>query len=126
MLNYFIDIQLIAGYSDTLSKSDEQNREQYINDFIWVKSEHWEYEQEWRMIVSLKECKEINANNKQIYLYPIPIECIKGIILGCRISDINRKILIKLINSNKTYSHINLLQATMDEYEYKLNFEEIT
>lgn len=109
-----------------LSKSDEQNQEQWINDFIWVKSEHWDYEQEWRMICGLRRCKEVKINNNKIYLHPIPIECITGIILGCRISDTNRNVLLRLLKSNKIYSHIRLLRAVMDEREYKLNFKEIT
>lgn len=107
------------------SKSDEENLNQWVNDLIWVKSEHWEYEQEWRIIHGLRECKKMVINNEEIYLYPIPIECITGVISGCRISDTDRRALYSLLKSTETYSHIRILQAAIDEREYKLNFTNV-
>jgi len=106
--------------------SSEQNLEHWANDLFLVKSEHWEYEQEWRMIRSLKECTKIMNGSEEIYLYPIPLECITGIIWGCRILESARDFLYLRVRGNKEFSHVRLWQASINEKEYKLDFKEIS
>ena len=102
----------------------EENREKWIEDIFWVKSRHWEYEREWRIICSLRDCqRRINMAPHEIYLFPIPKSSIKGVILGCRISDEDKKAIVGLIGGDSDYSHIRLSQASMDEREYRLKFE---
>jgi hypothetical protein len=109
-----------------LSKSGEENLDLWARDLFWVKSAHWEYEQEWRMLYATKMCKEIKQNGQQIFLHPIPLECITGIIWGCRIPERVRDFLYLRVKGNKEFSHIRLWQASISEKEYKLDFAEIS
>lgn len=54
-------------------------------DFILHKSIDWEYEQEWRMLLQINDCKKrIERKPYDICLFEIPRNSIKRIILGCR------------------------------------------
>ena len=67
--------------------SDIELLYKWIEDIFCVKSKHWEYEQEWRMIVPLRGCQSVIASQQgDIYLFELPKSCITGIILGCRMS----------------------------------------
>lgn len=43
--------------------SNEENIDRRIKDIFWVKSKHWEYEQEWRMIYTLRDCQKTIPSN---------------------------------------------------------------
>ena len=105
-----------------LELSDGENIDVWINKFFWNKSSVWEYEQEWRMIETLKECKnKIKNDNQEICLFPIPLDCITGIILGCRVLEEMHQKFVALLKSDKRYSHIKLKQAVIDEKDFRLN-----
>ena len=55
----------------------------------------------------------------EIYLFEIPKNLIKGIILGCNIDENNRKTIIEL---SKNLQDIKLRQSELDEKGFKLNF----
>lgn len=77
----------------------------------------WEYEQEWRLTVNQNE----PFNQRTIYL---PIDVIKEIYLGLRISKANTSnILFELKKQNYNGK---IFKAEQDEYEFKLNFTELT
>jgi len=102
-----------------LSLSNEENIDRWIKDIFWVKSKHWEYEQEWRMIYTLRDCQKIIPSNPHdIYLFPIPKDCITGVILGCRISNDDKQAILSLVKSDREYSHVKLIESIMDEREY--------
>lgn len=105
--------------------SDLENLNNWINNFLCVKSDHWEYEQEWRMFYTLRECKnKIKKGTQEICLIPLPLDCIKGIILGFNMKEENKHELVDLLKSDKKYSHIKLSQTELDEKEFRLNIIE--
>ncbi len=105
--------------------NDSENLDNWMSNFLCVKSEHWEYEQEWRMFYTLRECKKrITEGNHEICLVPIPIECVKGITLGCNILEESKQNIIALLKSNDNYSHIKLSHIELDEKEFRLNIIE--
>src|SRR3972149_9895086 len=100
---------------------DNSDYSGYLESF-YVKSKHWEFEQEWRMINNLSNCKwKTIKDGHEIYLYPLPLECIKGIIIGCRMSDKNKYNLVRLLKSDKKYFHIKLYCAEVNEKEFKID-----
>jgi hypothetical protein len=106
--------------------SDLEHLYQWINDIFCVKSEHWDYEQEWRMIVALRNCQNVLASQQDdIYLFELPKSCITGIILGCRISTENKERILKVLRNDDEYRHVSLRQAEMDEKEFRLHFNKI-
>jgi hypothetical protein len=106
--------------------SDMEHIHQWINDIFCVKSEHWQYEQEWRMIVTLRNCQNVIASQQDdIYLFEIPKSCIKGIILGCKMSTENKERVLNILSNDDEYRHVSIRQAEMDEREFRLRFIEI-
>lgn len=119
-VNYSIERPEIVLFD--LRLDDTENLNIWINKFFWNKSAVWQYEQEWRMIETLKECKDkIENDTHEICLFPIPLDCVTGIILGCRMPEEMRRKLAELLNSDKRYSHIKLKQAAIDEKDFQLN-----
>ena len=106
--------------------SDMEHIYHWINDIFCVKSEHWEYEQEWRMIVALRNCQNVIASQQDdIYLFELPKNCITGIILGCRMSTGNKEKILNILRNDNEYRHVSLRQAEMDEKEFRLRFSEV-
>jgi hypothetical protein len=105
---------------------EEQSRKRWAHDIFFTKSEHWEYEEEWRMLEFLKNCSHIERNEPyDICLFPIPYDCITGIIFGCKALDTMKSEIRNLIQTNSSCSHIQLSEAIIDEKEYMLNFRAI-
>jgi hypothetical protein len=55
-------------------------------DFFYFKSKEWEYEQEWRSIIPLKDCshRSTNGTGLPICLFAVPPSCITGVAVGAR------------------------------------------
>ncbi len=103
-----------------------ENMEKWAHDFIWVKSQHWSYEEEWRIITTFRECKNIkNCNNTKIFLFPLPFDVIKNIYLGCRMSKEKINDFVDLISRSKALKHIQVYRALPSEKEYKLRFMKV-
>jgi hypothetical protein len=80
--------------------------------FILTKSEHWNYEQEWRIIVP-------DAIRKSRYI-SVPEGVITAIYLGCKITDKNRDVILQNIGA------IPAFQAKRKPDAYGLYFEPIS
>lgn len=118
-----------------LLKLKEKNGELFVDDVVkkkiikslLSKSGFWNYEKEWRLILSEKECCLLYENN-------IPFSEIEAIYLGCRIDKSIEQLLIKIggkhdINIFKTKqsdnkytlynSQVDTKRLVSDEYFYK-------
>lgn len=86
----------------------------------------WEYEQEWRIIYTLKQMYEIN--NPTLYSGTIPFPCISGVYLGYRIDLEVRENIIEICQrlTEKEERKISVYQAKLSEYGYDISFEAIT
>jgi len=105
------------------SLSKEQTIDRWVNDIFFVKSEHWEYEQEWRMAMTLRDCQRvIQKDSHKIHLFPFPKDSVKAVILGCKISKDNKDSIMQIVTQDRNYSHVEIIQAKIDEKEYRLNF----
>jgi len=104
----------------------EQTIDRWVNDIFFVKSEHWEYEQEWRMILTLRDCQQvIQKDSYKIHLFPFPKDSVKTVILGCKISKDNKDSIVRIIKQDRSYSNVEIIQAKIDDKEYRLNFMQI-
>lgn len=93
-------------------------------EMFFSKSEDWQYEQEWRIVRRLIEKTEERFDDIQkakICLFEIPSDCIKGIILGCRMSQEDQEKLMDIKRHDKRYSSINLSAAKLSERAYNLD-----
>lgn len=106
--------------------SKEQTIDRWVNDIFFVKSEHWEYEQEWRMALTLRDCQRvIQKDGYKIHLFPFPKDCVETVILGCKISKDKKDSVMRIVKQDRSYSHVEIIQAKIDDKEYQLNFMQI-
>ncbi|MEA1605735.1 DUF2971 domain-containing protein [Pseudomonas spirodelae] len=69
-------------------------------DIFLVKSEHWEYEAEWRMFLNLKNADYVVEDEelgKKYHLFSYPIEAVKSVTLGCRMKDETKDAIRKIL-----------------------------
>lgn len=58
---------------------------------LCVKSEVWAYESEYRIVRELKDCKRLGKHQGfDIYVNPVPVECIRSVCLGERSSVVEQ------------------------------------
>lgn len=93
---------------------------------LLVKSCHWAYEKEWRMVVPLEEAAEIKeAGGAKYHLFDFPRECIRTVFLGCRMVADRREELLGLLRSESTLASVQCMQAQADQHYFRLNFSEL-
>lgn len=84
-----------------------------VHRFLLSKSEHWQYEKEWRVIVNC----ENPANRFQTF----PDHLLKGIILGCQMPEENKVLIHSWMQNRKIFPQ--LYQTCKKENEYGLRIE---
>ena len=100
-----------------------------IYDLCLSKSDHWKYEQEWRVFIPPADMNNptipIDANGREILfdLLEILPQEIHSIYLGCRMSDDDRQKILSCL-SGELY-HVKKYKSVKSDKQYKLNFEEI-
>jgi Protein of unknown function (DUF2971) len=91
-------------------------------DFFYFKSLEWQYEDEWRLIVPLADCSERieSTNGYPICLFQVPAECMRLIILGCRMPEEWKYKLVEIARSEQSYRHICFQQAETDKRVFEV------
>jgi len=96
----------IKGFSPFIQKSDE-----------------WSYKGEWRMLMPLAMADNVIGDGPSaIHLYNFPRDAISKVIVGCKAKKETTEEIIDTIRSNAEYRSVEIVRATLDEQEYKLNF----
>jgi len=96
-------------------------------DVLLTKSKDWEYEQEWRMILPLDECKKrISKKPYDICLFSFPSSVIKSIIMGCRMTLANKNKLRRIIKDISEYAHVKLFETHLEKDKYNIYIKEVT
>lgn len=86
------------------------------------KSLDWQYEEEYRTVAILSDCKYALDSSKKsgkIYLYPFDKEAIKEVVFGINTPDNEKQILINELKSNYS-SSVVIKKAELHKTEYKL------
>jgi len=78
-----------------------------------TKSKEWEYEEEYRIVLRGKSRKTIHFTD----------ECIREVILGCNMSEINKNDIIKIVQ--KKNSSIRIFETKISLKKYELEITEI-
>ena len=84
------------------------------------KSKAWAHEREWRIIRRLDESNSSIAGPPAVYLFEIPRQAFKVIILGAQISQENTERICKVLSAPGEWSHIQLFQAALPSSGYGL------
>ena len=77
------------------------------------KSNHWQYEKEYRFIVS---------PDNEVREFTFPAEALEGVIFGCNMKDINKDKILDLLN-NSYFSNTKKYQAVKSRNTYSLKIE---
>jgi len=77
------------------------------------KDSSWKHEEEWRMIRELKEFTYRDPSNPEVYLFEIPRESIKVVILGAGISDENEKLIRTMAAPSNGWSGLQIVKARL-------------
>ncbi|WP_445358534.1 DUF2971 domain-containing protein [Microbulbifer sp. ANSA005] len=117
-------------------------------DRFFVKSTDWRYEEEYRMILDFngdhnipiavtRNVEKDPNDRKSIFLFPLPVEAIKGVYLGCRTygenkdngnqNNIHQEIIDEFNDAKKNHPHyenVTINFAQMHNEEFKLDFIE--
>jgi len=93
------------------------NNEKLIQLLLLRKSEHWIYENEWRIIV-----KPDNDNSGNRY-YTFPEELLTGVIFGCQMTEDKKNLIREYLMNRK--NHIQFYEARKKENEFALEINEI-
>ncbi len=91
---------------------------------LFTKSLDWRYEDEWRAVRRIDDAFQVASDTEHpVCLVPLPSHIVREVILGARIGDGTReRVLAALARSG--YSEVRVLEASMDEQEFKLNLNE--
>ena len=90
--------------------------------FCLTKSQDWAYEQEWRMIMPLKDASQIKEHSYgNIYLFVLPVDCIQMVILGSMVDEKDKQRVYTMIAQSEDYSHIIIKQAKIDPDHFRVN-----
>jgi hypothetical protein len=88
-----------------------------------TKSRDWGYENEWRVFRKLDECdSRVSKANETVYLFNLPPECVKRVVMGCRMDGEKRKELKAIVSANPALRHVQLQQAKPDLDGFRLNY----
>jgi len=95
-------------------------------DLFLVKSGHWAYEREWRMMRPLVDAtKSLDKKPYPVHLYLYPAQTLKSIIIGARATCETIKHIQKIATENSDYSHIRLKKIVPDASHFHLNIVDI-
>lgn len=94
-------------------------------DLFLVKSSHWAYEREWRILRPTTEADfTISATPFPIHLFEYPADALKEVIIGARMDLIVRAALLSSIAAEPSLAHVRIKQAVPHSEHFILSIEE--
>jgi hypothetical protein len=94
-------------------------------EFFFTKSLEWSYEAEWRALARLTDAVEVKPSRPwPIHLFPLPADCIRVVILGCRATAECKERVVSIL-ADERYQGVKLLTARVDDRQFTLNLVEI-
>lgn len=87
-----------------------------LHAYVLTKAKHWEYEEEWRYVAPAAP-----ANR----LITVPDGLLTAVILGARISDPNRREVLKRLVIDAAAERVRVFQAALHQATYELRFSEV-
>ena len=88
-------------------------------EFLFTKSNHWKYENEYRVIRKLENLIKMG----DIYVDKFPKDLISSVTFGLKISEEHKLKILDILG--KTNTSIKIFDTKINSEEYKLDFEEI-
>lgn len=95
-------------------------------DFFLVKSSHWGYEREWRILRALEEAGEVvSCLPFGVHLFSFPRGAVKSVILGARTTAPVEAAVRNALRSHRGYERVQLKRARADDSQFLLRIESV-
>ena len=89
-----------------------------------VKSDAWKNEKEWRVFQLLERRHEQKPNGYEVlYLFKLPPDCIKRVVVGCNMDYLNRKRVVDAVNANPQLKNVKIEEAVLHLDLFELEYE---
>jgi hypothetical protein len=91
-------------------------------EMFFVKSAHWSYEREWRILRALQDASLTKPTTPfPVYLFPFPREAVKSVIIGCRALPATEEHLKHTLHAHPEFRSVKLRYAVPDKTHFHLN-----
>lgn len=95
-------------------------------DLFLIKSLDWEYEQEWRICAPLEDSTvKLDEEPHPVHLFEFPGDAIAEVIVGCCASEQLVDEIKFIVNNDTSLAHVEIKRASVNETDFKLNFEKL-
>jgi hypothetical protein len=95
-------------------------------ELLLVKSNAWQYEQEWRMCAVLSDSSRIiEANPLPIHLFEFPKKAVTEVIFGACMDQKSKDNLLGILKNNIEYAHVIVKQAVISSQKFEIEFVEL-
>jgi hypothetical protein len=79
-----------------------------------IKSDEWIKEQEWRVYQLLeKRDEQITKGSETVYLFKLPPDCIKRVVVGRNMDYLNRKRVVDAVNTNPQLKDVKIEESVL-------------
>lgn len=88
------------------------------NDALYTKGIEWEHEKEWRIIRNFNDAAlkvSPDQYGKDILLFAIPPDCIRGVVIGCRAKLESVEGIREIVRRNKALAHVVFQEVVLKE-----------
>jgi hypothetical protein len=90
---------------------------------LFKKSEHWEYESEWRYVKRLSgHDRKMEKNGEPIYLFEWPSDALEAVVAGCQMQEETCRTLSEILQHEK-YKHVDLFRAQRTTEKFGLEYQ---
>lgn len=95
-------------------------------DMFLLKSDDWEYEQEWRMCSVLRDADTVIGNiSPAVHLFGFPCSTITDVIVGANANQDLITAISGLLGSEPEYGHVKIKKAKTSKVDFALEFEDL-
>jgi len=89
-----------------------------------IKSDEWIKEQEWRVYQLLeKRDEQIVNGNETVYLFKLPPDCIKRVVVGCNMDYQNRKRVVDAVKTNPRLKNVKIEESVLSLDLFSLEYQ---
>lgn len=96
-------------------------------DMFLVKSVHWSYEREWRIMRALQDASrtvDLGAGVLPVHLFQFPPKAVSEVILGARMESSVRLEILELLRADR-YAHVRVFDSVPHESLFVISLREV-
>ena len=91
-------------------------------EMFFVKSAHWAYEQEWRILRPLADAEVTEEVSPfPVHLFRFPDDALRQVIFGPKMDHATKRALIAAVTARPGLQHVTFKQATLERERYALS-----